>query len=71
MTENCEMCGKEIKVSFTWVHCSFFNYHPLNECGGCYYPVGNTCVKKVPKEYHDKKDTVENWNKTLEKLRGK
>ncbi len=68
-TEECEICGKEIKGSFTWVRCSFFNFHPVEECGGCVYPVGNTCIKKVSKEFHGEKDTVENWNKRVEKMR--
>lgn len=67
ITEECQVCGKEIKNSFTWVKCSYWNYHPISECGGCVYPVGNSCIKKIPKEFHGEKDTIENWNKQLER----
>ena len=67
----CEICKKKITGTFTWVDCSFFDYHPKNECGGCEYPVGNSCINKVPKEYRLSKMSVADWEKELEKFKQK
>lgn len=63
MEQECEICKKKLTSSFTWVHCSYFNYHPVDECGGCEYPVGNSCINKVPKEFRVMKDTVADCEK--------
>ena len=54
----CEICKRRITKEFTWVNCRYWSFHPIRECGGCVYPVGNTCIKKVPKEFHRAKDRV-------------
>lgn len=64
----CEICKKPIKGKFTWVHCTYFEYHPLDECGGCEYPVGDTCIKKVPKDFREMEMTVEEWGNRLKEL---
>lgn len=63
----CELCKKEIKTNFTWVDCAYFEYHPKDECGGCDYPVGNSCLKRIPKEFHNSKMSVDEWNAQLGK----
>jgi len=67
MEVECEICGKTLKGKFVWVKCSYWNSHPLSECGGCTYPVGTGCVKKIPKEFHARTTTVEEWVDECEK----
>ena len=73
MVENecCEVCGKELKGKFTFVSCKFFEYHPIEECGECCYPVGHTCLKKIPKEFHMRTITAEEHRKEVEEWRAK
>lgn len=65
----CQICKKELTGKIYWVNCQYFNYHPFDECGGCEYPVGATCIKKVEK--YDKtliihNETVDEWNKRVD-----
>ena len=67
-TEECEVCKKELKEKFVWVNCTYWDYHPVSECsGGCTYPVGMGCVKKIPKKYQRGETTVQKWADELEK----
>lgn len=65
MKKFCEVCGKELKGYFIWIQCSYFEYHPLDECGGCEYPVGLSCARKIPKEFHSRSDTARSWHEYL------
>ena len=66
-TENCEVCKKELTGKFVWVKCDYFGYHPTSECGGCTYPVGTGCIKKIPAEYRGEETTVKEWYDELER----
>lgn len=63
----CEVCKKQLKKTFIFIDCSYFEYHPKNECGGCEYPVGLCCAKKIPKEFHSDKWDVMKYQEALEK----
>lgn len=60
-TEECQICKKELKGAFYWVKCEFWTFHPVSECGGCVYPVGIGCIKKVPKEFIVRKTSLNEW----------
>lgn len=66
MSLKCELCKKELTGRFAWVNCSFFAYHPKDECGGCEYPAGLTCVKQVQeKDMISSYSTVAEWEREL------
>lgn len=61
INEECQVCGKELTGTFVWVKCTYWQYHPVSECGGCMYPVGMGCIKKIPKKYHVRKTNMDEW----------
>lgn len=68
ITEECQVCKKELKGVFYWVSCKFFNYHPISECGECMYPVGSGCVKRIPKKFVIRKTNIDEWYDEQEKM---
>lgn len=63
----CEICNKEIKDVIVWVDCRFWNSHPITECnGGCLYPIGRGCAKKVSKQFIIKNQTIDEYYDELE-----
>lgn len=67
-SEECEVCKKELKGAFVWVSCRYWNGHPVSECNGCEYPVGMGCVKHIPKEFHGRTTSVDEWIDEQEKM---
>jgi ribosome-binding protein aMBF1 (putative translation factor) len=69
MTENCEVCGKEEKVAFEYVNCSYSPEWRLRVCGDCMNLLANeewdqlTYILETRKQISTDKSHKENATK--------